>query len=189
MTSDTATLTVMAVNDAPVVQSGVSAKQAQLAGNHNGVAVFDGEFFFGNDNLTVSDPDGDLFGIAITGVDNGSAGGSWEYQIGSGAWTAINLASGMALLLSADAKVRFSGSGSGDTEHLTFVAWDGTDGSTSGSTIAMPSTTGGATAFSSGVYSIGAKNDAPVNNLGLFTVAEDQFNGTTKPFDVGDFRR
>jgi VCBS repeat-containing protein len=176
-TSDTATLTVVATNDAPVVQSGVSTKQAQLA-NHNGVAVFDGEFFFGNDKLTVSDPDGDLFGIAITGVDNGSAGGSWEYQIGGGEWTAINLATGKALLLSADAKVRFSGSGSGDTEHLTFVAWDGTDGSTSGSIIAMPSTTGGTTAFSSGVYSIGAKNDAPVNNTGLFTVVEDQVSGT-----------
>ena len=81
-------------------------------------------------------------------------------------------------MLSADAKVRFSGSGSGDTEHLTFVAWDGTDGSTSGSIIAMPSTTGGTTAFSSGVYSIGAKNDAPVNNTSLFTVVEDHFNGT-----------
>jgi VCBS repeat-containing protein len=179
-TSDTATLTVVATNDAPVVHSGVSTKQAQLA-NHNGVAVFDGEFFFGNDKLTVSDPDGDLFGIAITGVDNGSAGGSWEYQIGGGEWVAINLAAGKALVLSADAKVRFSGPGSGDTEHLTFMAWDGTDGSISGSTIAMPSTTGGATAFSSGVYSIGAKNDAPVNNTGLFTVAADQFNGTTEP--------
>jgi VCBS repeat-containing protein len=180
--TDTATVTVelTGVNDAPVVQAGVSAKQAQLA-NTNGVAVFDGEFFFGNHKLTVSDPDGDRFGIAITGVDNGSAGGSWEYWIGGGKWVAINLAAGEALVLSADAKVRFSGSGSGDTEHLTFVAWDGTDGSTSGSTIAMPSTTGGATAFSSGVYSIGAKNDAPVNNTSLFTVAEDQFNGTMEP--------
>ena len=84
--------------------------------------------------------------------------------------------------------MRFSGSGSGDTEHLTFMAWDGTDGSTSGSTIAMPSTTGGATAFSSGVYSIGAKNDAPVNNISLFTVAEDQLTGR-RAFGVGDFRR
>jgi VCBS repeat-containing protein len=173
----TVTLTVAGVNDAPVVQGGTSTKEAQLA-NNNGVAVFDKGFFFGNDKLTVSDPDGDLFGIAITGVDNGSAGGSWEYWIGGGEWVAINLAAGKALVLSADAKVRFNGSGSGDTEHLTFVAWDGTDGSTSGSPIAMPSTTGGATAFSSGVYSVGAKNDAPVNNTGLFTVVEDQFNGT-----------
>ena len=176
----TVTLTVAGVNDAPVVQGGTSTKEAQLA-NNNGVAVFDNGFFFGNDKLTVSDPDGDLFGIAITGVDNGSAGGSWQYQIGGEDWVAINLPAGKALLLSADAKVRFSGSGNGDTEHLTFLAWDGTDGSTSGSTIAMPSTTGGATAFSSGVYSVGAKNDAPVNNTGLFTVVEDQFNGTIEP--------
>jgi hypothetical protein len=62
------------------------------------------------------------------------------------------------------------------------VAWDGTDGLTSGSMIAMPSTTGGATAFSSGVYSIGAKNDAPVSNTSLFTVAEDQVSGTMTTF-------
>ncbi|XSC44667.1 VCBS domain-containing protein [Bradyrhizobium sp. RDT10] len=71
--SDTATVTVTSVNDAPIVQSGVSTKVAQLT-NNNGVAVFDGQFFFGSDKLTVSDPDGALFGIAITGVDNGSAG-------------------------------------------------------------------------------------------------------------------
>ncbi|NOJ41846.1 VCBS domain-containing protein [Bradyrhizobium australiense] len=176
--SDTATMTVTSTNDAPVVQSGVSTKVAQLA-NHNGVAVFDGHFFFGNDKLTVSDPDGALFGIAITGVDNGDAGGSWEYQIAGGDWHAIDLASGKALLLSADAKVRFTGSGSGDTEHLTFMAWDGTDGSTSGSIIPMPSTTGGTTAFSSGVYSVGAKNDAPVINTTQFTLAGDQVDGTT----------
>jgi hypothetical protein len=177
VTSDTATVAVTSVNDAPIVQSGVSTKVAQLA-NKNGVAVFDGQFFFGNDKLTVSDPDGALHGIAITGVDNGGAGGSWEYHLPGGDWIAIHLAPGNALLLSADAKVRFSGSGSGDTEHLTFKAWDGTDGSTSGSIITMPSATGGTTAFSSGVYSVGAKNDAPVINTTQFTVAEDQTNGT-----------
>ncbi|WP_334443938.1 VCBS domain-containing protein [Bradyrhizobium sp. AZCC 1610] len=176
-TSDTASLTVLGANHAPVVQSGVSAKQAQLA-NTNGIAVFDGQFFFGNVKLTVSDPDGDPPGIAITGVDNGSAGGSWQYEISAGEWIAIELAPGEALLLSAGDNVRFSGSGSGDTEHLTFVAWDGTDGSTSRSIIAMPSTTGGTTAFSSGVYSVGAKNDAPIINTIQFTVVEDQFNGT-----------
>jgi VCBS repeat-containing protein len=175
--SDTATVTVTSVNDAPVVQSGVSTKVAQLA-SHTGVVVFDGHFFFGNDKLTVSDPDGAQFGIAITGFDNGGAGGSWEYQVGND-WHVIALAPGEALLLSATAKVRFSGSGSGDTEHLTFVAWDGTDGSASGSIITMPSATGGTTAFSSGVYSVGAKNDAPVVDTTQFTVAENQVSGTT----------
>lgn len=178
--SDTATVTVMSVNDAPEVQSGVSTKVAQLA-NSNGVAVFDGHFFFGSDQLTVNDPDGALHGIAITGVDNGDAGGRWEYQLPGGDWHAIQLATGKVLLLSADANVRFNGSGSGDTEHLTFLAWDGTDGSASGSTIATPSVTGGTTAFSSGFYSVGAKNDAPVLNTTQSALVEGQEDGMTSP--------
>ncbi|MDE5456151.1 hypothetical protein GWE18_25655 [Bradyrhizobium sp. CSA112] len=175
-TSKSFVVTVTGTNDAPTVQSGVSTKVAQLA-NENGVAVFDGQFF-GSDKLTVSDPDGALHGIAITGVDNGGAGGYWEYHLLTGNWIAIKLDSGKALLLSADAKVRFNGSGSGDTEHLTFMAWDGTDGSTSGSIITKPLATGGTTAFSSGVCSVGAKNDAPVINTAQFTVVEDQAKGT-----------
>ncbi|WFU16380.1 VCBS domain-containing protein [Bradyrhizobium sp. CB3481] len=181
--SDTATVIVTPVNDAPVVEPGVSTKVAQLA-NDNGVAVFDGHFFFGSDKLTVNDPDGALHGIAITGVDNGGAGGSWEYQLPGGEWFTIDLAYGDVLLLSADAKVRFNGSGSGDTEHLTFLAWDGTDGSASGLIIAMPQLTGGTTAFSSGSYSVGAKNDAPVSNTSQFALAEDPIDGKAVIFST-----
>jgi hypothetical protein len=79
------------------------------------------------------------------------------------------------LLLSADDKVRFSGAGSGDTEHLTFRAWDGTSGS-AGSIISLQDT-GGATAFSSDTYTIGAKNVAI--DTTQFTITEDLASGTT----------
>jgi len=173
--TDTATVTVelTGVNDAPIVQSGVSVKQANLA-NNQGQAVFDGQVFFGNSELTVSDVDHNAqFGIAITGVNN--ANGSWEYQTSpNGPWTQIVLQPGEALLLSADDKVRFSGAGSGDTEHLTFRAWDGTSGS-AGSIISLQDT-GGTTAFSSGTYTIGAKN--VVIDTTQFTITEDPVSGT-----------
>jgi hypothetical protein len=69
--------------------------------------------------------------------------------------------------------VRFSGAASGSTEKLTFMAWDGTDGSAHGTQIPMPLDVGGTTAFSEGTYTVGAKNTAPAGvagepiNLGL----------------------
>ena len=174
----TVTLTVAGVNDAPVVQGETSTKEAHLA-NANGVAVFNGQFFFGNNKLTVSDPDHNAqFGIAVIGVDNGGAVDGWEYLTSGADWIKIKLDPGEALLLSATDKVRFSGSGNGNTEQLTFVAWDGTDGLTSGSIIAIPQQTGGTTAFSSGVYGVGAKNDAPVINATQFTVADQAGTGS-----------
>ena len=169
--TDTATVTVQltGVNDAPVVQSNLAVKQANLANSH-GLLVFDGQFFFGNTELTVSDADHNAkFGIAITGVDN--ANGYWEYRTSpSGPWIQIELQAGQALLLSADAKVRFNGAGSGDTEQLTFKAWDGTDGSASGTIVSLQET-GGSTAFSSGTYAIGAKN-VVIDNVQLSTGEE-----------------
>ena len=169
------TVELTGINDAPVVQTGVSVKQANLA-NNQGQVVFDGQGFFGNSELTVSDVDHNArFGIAVTSADNAS--GYWEYQISpSGPWIQIELQDGQALLLSADAKVRFNGAGSGDTERLTFKAWDGTDGSASGTIIALQDT-GGTTAFSSGTYTIGAKN--VVIDTTQFTITEYPVSGTT----------
>ena len=182
---DTATVTVelTGVNDAPVVQDGVSVKQASLANDH-GQLVFDGHVFFGSSELTVSDADHNArFGIAITSVDN--ANGCWEYKISpNGPWIKIDLDAGDALLLSADAKVRFNGAGSGDTERLTFKAWDGTDGSASGAIISLHDT-GGSTAFSSGSYTIGAKN-ASIDTTQLL-ITEDPLSAATPLSDTVNF--
>ncbi|AIB14383.1 hypothetical protein ABAZ39_20925 (plasmid) [Azospirillum argentinense] len=76
-------------------------------------------------------------GIAVTGVTN--TNGTWQYKVGSGAWTDIPTGSsnGSALLLAGSDRVRFVPSGSGftntDTGGLTFKAWDRTSG-TAGST-------------------------------------------------------
>src|SRR5260370_29246049 len=106
MASKPIVVSITSTNDAPFVQGGFS-KVANLTAN-NGQLVFDGQFFFGDSDFTVSDPDGPHFGIAITSVDN--ANGTWEYQLsGSTEWHAITLSSGQALLLSANDKVRFNG--------------------------------------------------------------------------------
>ncbi|WOH65851.1 VCBS domain-containing protein [Bradyrhizobium sp. BWA-3-5] len=181
----TATVTVelTGVNDAPVVHDGLSVKEANLA-NNQGVLVFDGHVFFGNSELTVSDADHNArFGIAVTSVDN--ANGYWEYETSpNGPWIKIELGAGQALLLSADAKVRFSGAGSGDTERLTFKAWDGTDGSASGAIISLHDT-GGSTAFSSGSYTIGAKNVS--TDTTQLSITEDPLGGATTVSDTVNF--
>jgi hypothetical protein len=179
----TVTLTVAGANDAPVVETDVSTKQANLA-NNQGLAVFDGQFFFGNSNLTVSDVDHNAqFGIAIIGVNH--ADGAWKYwNPSTGDWVTIVLEPGKALLLSADDKVRFQGSGSGDTEHLTFMAWDGTDGLTSGTIVTAPQETGGATSFSSDTYTIGAKN--VVIDTSQFAVTEVEGITTITGLSVTD---
>src|SRR5207249_9394815 len=100
-------VTITGTNEAPIVQDGVQSKVANLTAN-NGQLVFNGQYFFGDSDFTVSDPDGPQFGIAITSIDN--AHGTWEYQLaGTTTWTAITLLSGQVLLLSADDKVRFNG--------------------------------------------------------------------------------
>ncbi|TWA58600.1 flagellar associated repeat protein, partial [Azospirillum brasilense] len=76
-------------------------------------------------------------GIAVTGVIN--TNGTWQYKVGTGAWTDIPAGSsnGSALLLAGSDRLRFVPSGSGfantDTGAITFKAWDRTSG-TAGST-------------------------------------------------------
>ncbi|NUB16476.1 hypothetical protein GAY28_30660, partial [Azospirillum brasilense] len=91
-------------------------------------------------------------GIAVTGVTN--TNGTWQYKVGTGAWTDIPTGSsnGAALLLAGSDRVRFVPSGSGftntDTGGLTFKAWDLTSGTAGGTadTSADAYSTGSATA-------------------------------------------
>ncbi|MGY0747215.1 SwmB domain-containing protein, partial [Azospirillum argentinense] len=92
-------------------------------------------------------------GIAVTGVTN--TNGTWQYKVGTGAWTDIPTASsaGAALLLAGSDRVRFVPSGSGftntDTGGLTFKAWDltsGSAGATADTTTADAYSAGSATA-------------------------------------------
>jgi VCBS repeat-containing protein len=152
-------VSITSTNDAPVIQDGVHSRVSNISAN-GGQPVFDGQFFLGDSDFTVSDPDGPHFGIAITFVDN--AHGTWQYQLaGTTTWTAITVSSGHALLLSATDKIRFNGDASAPVETMMFKAWDGSDGSTHGTVITLPSDVGGSSAFSAGTYFAATKNDGP----------------------------
>ncbi|TMJ84756.1 MAG: hypothetical protein E6G79_09140 [Alphaproteobacteria bacterium] len=169
-TTQSVSFTIHSTNDAPVIQDHVVSKMANISAD-GGQLVFSGGFFFGDRDFTVSDPDGPQFGIAITSLDN--ANGMWEYQLaGTTTWTAIKLAAGEALLLSANDKVRFNGAANAPIEVMTFKAWDGSDGLAAGTKTTITSV-GGSTAFSVNTYSVATKNNGPAGitgepiNLGL----------------------
>ncbi|MET3839730.1 VCBS domain-containing protein [Bradyrhizobium sp. OAE829] len=164
-------VTITSTNDAPIVQGGIF--RVPNITQDNGQLVFDGQTFFADPALTVTDPDGPVVGIAIIGHDDAS--GQWQYQLaGTSEWIPITLSSGEALLLSADDRVRYKGDAHQDAEVLKFKAWDGSDGFVSGQVVTI-SEVGGSSAFSTGTYTAEAKNanTAPAGiagepiNLGL----------------------
>ncbi|WP_128923037.1 VCBS domain-containing protein [Bradyrhizobium guangxiense] len=166
-------------NSAPVVASSATTFDTvkNLAANNGQVVCSDGQFFFGDTNLPVSDADNNHVGIMITAVDN--ANGDWEYKLaGTTVWLKIPTTGD--LLLSANDSVRFIGAANAPIEQLTFKAWDGTDGHVAGDILFPPPTAfGGSTAYSLGTYVVGAKNNAPAGiagdpiNLGLVDPSSD----------------
>ncbi|WP_175304539.1 tandem-95 repeat protein [Candidatus Nitrospira nitrificans] len=139
--SDTASLTVTAVNDAPVLDnSGVMTLTSitEDATNNNGQTVASIIASAGGDRITDADA-GASEGIAITSLTSGS--GTWQYNTGSG-WTNIGTVSeSSALLLRATDSIRFVPNGErADSGSISFRAWDRTSG-TAGSKVATGTTT------------------------------------------------
>ena len=131
-----------------------------------------------------SDPDaGAAQGIAVVGVNN--TNGTWEYTLDGTNWLAIgDVTASAARLLPGDATtaVRFvpDADYNGAVFPFSYKAWDQTTGTSGG--IGDASTSGGATAFSTGTsgtsVSVLAVNDAPtLGNGTLAAVNED----TTSP--------
>jgi hypothetical protein len=161
-TTDTATITVTAVNDAPVLAASAptltSITEDETANAGQTVASFLG--------TSVSDVDtGAVRGIAITGLVAGN--GSWQYSLdGGSSWAAVgSVADISALLLSATDSIRFVPDAQNATAgSLTYRAWDQSAGSAG--SLFDASSVGGATPFSSGTatasISVSAVNDAPV---------------------------
>ncbi|MES2059698.1 MAG: LamG-like jellyroll fold domain-containing protein [Patescibacteria group bacterium] len=159
--SDTASLTVNAVNDAPVLDASktpVLASMSKNAGAPTGAVgtlisslIDTASIPGGVDNVTDVDS-GALLGIAVIGVD--AADLTCSYSLNGGAtWAAMgSVSNSSARLLAADSDNRLycaAGTGVSGTfpSALTFRAWDeasGSDGST-----ASAASSGGTTAFSS----------------------------------------
>lgn len=170
--TDTVSITVNPVNDAPVL---VDTTLALTAISEDAVAPA-GAVGTLVTALTggVSDVDsGASAGIAITGVD--ATNGALFFSLDNGAnWTAVGVVSNAsALLLAADANTRLYFQPNADFNGsvgsvLTMRAWDTTSG-TAGTKVTTASN-GGITAFSTATdtvsITVNAVNDAPVLNFG-----------------------
>ncbi len=173
--TDTASITVSPVNDAPTVTNGstVSLSATDEATTSSGTSV--------SSMLTsagYADVDsGASSGLAITGL---TGKGTWQYSTDGTNWTNVGSASGnAAVLLSASSQVRYVPDGdNGETATLSFKAWDTTSGtaSTTGTVhTADTSISGGSTAFSSSSAAasivVSGINDAPtIADAATFTL-------------------
>ncbi len=183
LASDTASITVNAVNDAPVLNTAYSPVLTAInedvttsAGNTVAEIVVNG---------SITDPDVATApeAIAITSVDN--ANGDWQYQLsGTSTWTTFTATTAASRLLSAADKIRFVPDANyNGSANFTFRAWDQTTG-THGQT-ASTASTGGTTAFSSvadtATITVTAVNDAPVLNASYSPVLTTIDEDTTSP--------
>ena len=178
--TDTASLTVTAVNDAPVVTDttmNIGFIYEDQTGNPGARAGDITQF-------RVIDADSDApLGIAITGLTSGN--GTWKVSIDEGmTWSNIGVVSDTAALLlrSIDRLTFIPDAKNGTSATVTFRGWDETTG-LRGSKVNV-TTNGGSTAFSAdsvlGLMTVFPSNDAPVlsgaNNFP--TINEDQTSNT-----------
>lgn len=140
----TATLTVQAVNDAPVldpgaehVLTGIDEDETNPVGDSVNAIVHPG---------SITDIDGPVVGgIAIVAVD--SANGQWQHSANGTSWSAVSASATSALLLSSQRFVRFvPNSNFHGTASFSFRAWDQSAGTIGGQ--ADITEAGGSTPFS-----------------------------------------
>ena len=142
--TDTATLTVAAVNDAPVI---TAANPSLGTINTSAATTIDVATFInaGTGTTGVSDVDTNkvLGGIALTGT----SGAGWAYSLNGTTFTDVGTVSNTsALLLPANAKLRYTPGSGSEAATITYRAWDTTAG-TADSKVST-SSNGGITAFS-----------------------------------------
>jgi Tfp pilus assembly protein FimT len=179
--TETASLNVNPVNDAPVLDntgvmtlSDINEDDTNPVGDTLAAILASA----GGDRITDVDT-GALEGFAVVGVDNSN--GQWQYSTDGGAtWLAFGAASdSSAVLLDTAARVRFvpNANYAGSAGNVTYRAWDQTTGS-SGATGVNVSTNGGTTAFSSATetatLNVNPVNDAPVASNDTYTVSQSQ---------------
>ncbi|MGE5608133.1 MAG: Ig-like domain-containing protein, partial [Bacillota bacterium] len=171
-----ASITVIPVNDAPVLSGAVDLPAIdEDAANNPGTLVSD--LIAGK----ITDIDaGAVQGIAVIAVDN--AHGVWQYTTDGGAtWTDFGTpAASSARLLAADAgtRVRFVPAANWNgtvSSGITFQAWDQSSGAAG--TTADASSSGGNTAFSSATatasITVNPVNDAPVAKDDAYSMTGD----------------
>ena len=147
------TVTITAVNDAPVLDNSGTMTFTSITEddtNNSGQTVASIIASAGGDRITDTDA-GASEGIAVTSLNSGS--GTWQYNTGSG-WTNIGTVSeSSALLLRSTDSIRFVPDGEGaDSGSISFRAWDQTSG-TAGSKVTTGTTGTVLDQFSSASFS------------------------------------
>src|SRR5690606_31835387 len=130
---DTISITVNAVNDAPVL-----ANNGTLTAINEDVASGDnaGTLVSGLITGDVTDPDNATVGVAIFAAV--TTNGTWQYALDGSTWTAFpgDLATDNVLLLTADGdtRIRFlpSANYNGDSGDISYYAWDTSDAASEG---------------------------------------------------------
>ena len=210
--SDTASVTVTPVNDAPVLNAGASPSLntiAEDAGDDDGSGADGDDDATSNANNpgtsiadlvvngSITDPDGAVEAIAVVAVDN--TNGVWQYSTDNGAnWNSFSGTTGTTVDIAGTARL-LDGTLTGSSTHLvrfvpdadyngsatiTFRAWDKSTGSAGGT--ADTSSTGGTTPFSSvsdaASITVSAVNDAPVLGPGTNLVDYTEGGGPVVVF-------
>ena len=185
---DTVSITVVAVNDAPIITNSVSVSLTGTDENTNSTGTT-ATSILTSSSWTDADA-GALRGMAITAR---SGNGTWQYSTDGTTWASFGAVStANALLINATTQVRYQPDGNnGETATFTYVAWDQTTGtaSTNGSaSYANTTSNGGSTAYSSQIGTasliVSSVNDAPsiTNNVSVSLTGTDEntnSSGTT----------
>lgn len=156
-------LTVSSLNDAPVLDPGLSPELDAIvedATDPAGTRVSQLLIGFSDADAEASQ------GIAIFGI---SSSGDWQYSLDDGAnWLPIgNPSESAAILLRDTDRVRFVPAPDFyGTSSFDFIAWDQTDAGSAGSAVNLVNNRGGSTAYSNdwdtALLTIAAVNDPPV---------------------------
>jgi hypothetical protein len=184
--TDGYTITIIGVNDAPVVAgdgtealAATNEEVANAALTNTVSSLFSGQY---------SDADTDAFaGVAVTANGSSAGTGQWQYYNGS-TWVNIGAAStAAAVTIAASAPIRFlpATDFNGPAPTLTVKLVDASGGALTNGAVANTTTSGGSTPYSTGTvvlsHTVTAINDAPTvtggSAVSLTTIGEDSAPG------------
>ncbi|MDA8746384.1 Ig-like domain-containing protein, partial [Rubripirellula amarantea] len=182
--TETASIVVTSVNDAPTINDGSVFNFAGTNEDTNSSSSTAADILASS---SLNDVDfSSQSGLAITSL---TGNGTWQYSTDGLTWTSFGAVSASnALLLSSTTQIRFApDTENGETATFSYRAWDQSSGtaSTNGSTShGDTSTNGGVTAYSSQTASaqitVTDVNDAPFYNTAgdteFTTITEDDLN-------------